>query len=85
MGNQPAFHHSRAAKMSAEWPLETLLTGIAKGRGGAEMVLELLAILHDRGVLTEAEVHRVVNVLVADMNEFNSKLRQGQQLSLLRG
>lgn len=71
--------------MPAEEPMEILLTGIAKGRGGAEMVLELLAILHDKGVLTEAEVHRVVKVLVADMNEFNAKLRHDQRPLSLRG
>lgn len=71
--------------MPAELPLDVLLTGIARGRGGAEMMLELLAILHDKGVLTEAEVRRVVNVLAADMSEFNSELRQGQLSQSLRG
>ena len=71
--------------MPAELPLQTLLTGIARGRGGAEMLLELLAILHDKGVLTEAEVRQVVNVLAADMRDFNSELRQGQIPRSLRG
>lgn len=71
--------------MPSELPLDLLLTGIAKGRGGAEMMLELLAILHDKGVLTEAEVRRVVNVLAADMSVFNSELRQGQPPRSLRG
>lgn len=65
--------------MSAELRLQNLLTGIARGRGGAEMMLELLAILHDKGVLNKAEVRQVVNVLAADMSEFNAELRQGQQ------
>ena len=65
--------------MPAEFPLDVLLTGVAKGRGGAEMLLELLAMLHDEGVLSEAEVRRVVNVLTADMQDFNSQLRNNQQ------
>lgn len=65
--------------MSAELRLQNLLTGIARGRGSAEMMLSLLAILHDKGVLSEAEVRRVVNVLAADMSEFNSELRQGHE------
>lgn len=71
--------------MPAELPVELLLTGIARGRGSAEMMLELLGILHDKGVLTEAEVRRVVNVLAADMSEFNLELRQGQPPAPLKG
>ena len=71
--------------MPAEFPLDVLLTGVAKGRGGAEMMLELLAILHDKGVLNEAEVRQVVNVLAADMRDFNSELCQGQLPRSLRG
>ncbi|RJF68919.1 MULTISPECIES: hypothetical protein [Deinococcus] len=71
--------------MPAELPVELLLTGIARGRGSAEMMLELLGILHDKGVLTEAEVRRVVNVLAADMSEFNLELRQGHQSVPLKG
>lgn len=71
--------------MFAELRLQNLLTGIARGRGGAEMMLELLAILHDKGVLNKAEVRQVVNVLAADMRDFNSELRQGQIPRSLRG
>lgn len=70
--------------MPVELPLDVLLTGIARGRGGAEMMLELLSILHDKGVITESEVRRVVNVLAAEMQDFNSELRQGQ-LPALKG
>lgn len=65
--------------MPAEFPLDVLLAGIARGRGGSEMMLELLAILHGKGLLSEAEVRRVVNVLTADMQDFTSQLRQGRE------
>lgn len=71
--------------MPANLPLATLLTGIARGRGGAEMMLELLAILHNKGVLNETEVQRVVNVLAADIHDFNSELQQSQAASVLKG
>lgn len=71
--------------MPAELPLAILLTGIAKGRGGAEMMLELLAILNDKGVLTESEVRQVVNVMAADMHDFNSEMQRSQKLDSLKG
>lgn len=71
--------------MPADLPLDTLLTGIARGRGGAEMMLELLAILHEKGVLSELEVQRVVNVLAADIHDFNAELQQNQSASGLKG
>lgn len=59
----------------AERSSDVLLTGIARGRGGAEMMLELLAVLHGKGVLSEEEVQRVISVLAADMREFDLELR----------
>lgn len=60
--------------MAADHPWPLLLTGVARGRGGTAMMLELLAVLHERGLLTEEDVRRVVNALAADMRAFDAEL-----------
>ncbi|GMA16662.1 hypothetical protein E5F05_17265 [Deinococcus metallilatus] len=60
--------------MAADHPWTLLLTGVARGRGGTAMVLELLAVLHEQGLLTEEQVGRVVNALAADMRDFDAQL-----------
>lgn len=60
--------------MSAELP-GLLLSAVARGQGSAEMLLELLAVLHDKGVLTEADVQRVVAVMAAEMRDFDREVR----------
>ena len=70
---------------AADLPLGTLLTGIARGRGANEMMLALLALLHDKGVLTEGEVRQVVQVLAADMRDFQVELQGGPAEPALKG
>lgn len=69
--------------MPAELPA-LLLTGIAKGQGSAEMLLELLAILNEKGLLTDAEVGRVVGVMADQMRDFDTQVQnsvvQGKSL-----
>ena len=55
--------------------LSAVLLGAAQGRGGVGMMLELLSILEGRGVLSEADVRRVVGVLAADVGLFHAELR----------
>lgn len=53
-----------------------LLTGIAKGQGGVEMLLELLAILNEKGLLTEADVQRVIRVMAENMRDFDVQIKR---------
>ncbi len=71
--------------MPADLAMSTLLTGIARGRGSAEMLLELLAILHDKEILSDSEVQRVVDVLAAEMRDFDRELRPRETAVSLKG
>ncbi|GGM16839.1 hypothetical protein [Deinococcus aerophilus] len=51
------------------------LKGAAQGQGSVGMMLELLAVLNERGVLSEADVRRVVGALAAELQLFDAELR----------
>lgn len=71
--------------MTADHPWTLLLTGVARGRGGTAMMLELLAVLHERGVLTEEDVGRVVKALAAEMRAFDAELGRPDLSPALKG
>ena len=52
-----------------------LLMGIARGQGSAQMLLELLAVLHEKGLLSEPDVQRVVNVMADNMRDFDAQVQ----------
>lgn len=60
-----------AAELSA-----LLLTGIARGQGSAGMLLELLAVLSEKGVIGDADVQRVVSALSDNMRDFDAEVRR---------
>ena len=60
--------------MSAELPA-LLLTGIARGQGSAGMLLELLSVLTEKGILTDADIARIVAALADHMRDFDAQVR----------
>ncbi|WP_339097762.1 hypothetical protein ACINK0_14975 [Deinococcus sp. VB343] len=53
-----------------------LLMGIARGQGGTQMLLELLAVLHEKGLLSEPDIQRVVNVMADNMRDFDAQVQK---------